>query len=256
MAADTPSPQEIERRLEDERAQLRDTVDELWTRMTFEDAWNRIGAYVRDNRADQTLGRLAREKPIAVALTAIGVAWLLFGPSSNPPHRSVSRHRHPDPYDQDSRERLARAEANRRSQTNAAEGRVGSSAVGAGASGDAARGYDRTRGPAGSSAAIASSNSTAASETSLGGSSTPTTPAGGAGTGNDTSANLRTPTTGERAQPRTSASTSSTASSAAAPSGVAGARTTDGEPSSTATSEAPKSDRRPVPHPGSTTPGI
>lgn len=78
------SSREIERELEQERAALRGTVDEFFNRMTLEGAWNRVGMYMRDNREEfgQTLGRVIKEKPIPVGLVAIGMAWIMFGPSS------------------------------------------------------------------------------------------------------------------------------------------------------------------------------
>jgi hypothetical protein len=83
MADRRRSSREIEREVEHERAELRGTVEELFSRFTFEDAWNRVGAYMRDNRGTlgHTFERAVREKPLAVALTAVGVGWLLFGPA-------------------------------------------------------------------------------------------------------------------------------------------------------------------------------
>ena len=89
MAAESRSPRDIEREIERERAELRDTIDQIWNRMTFEDAWNRAGTYMRSNSGEfqHTVARLAKDKPVAVALTAVGVAWLLFGPSTRPAPR-------------------------------------------------------------------------------------------------------------------------------------------------------------------------
>lgn len=78
------SPREIERELEQERAELRGTIDEFLNRMTLEGAWNRAGMYMRENHDEfgQTLGRVVKEKPIAVGLVAIGMAWIMFGSST------------------------------------------------------------------------------------------------------------------------------------------------------------------------------
>ncbi|SFQ22247.1 DUF3618 domain-containing protein [Tranquillimonas alkanivorans] len=102
MATETRSPREIERDIEAERTRLRETVDEAFNRLTFEDAWNRAGLYMRDNRSEfgQSLGKVMRERPVGVALTAIGLAWLFFGPKSNVEPRGVRYGRHePDPRD-------------------------------------------------------------------------------------------------------------------------------------------------------------
>lgn len=83
MASDQRSPREIERDIERERHDLRRNVDEVMNRLTFEDAWNRAGRYMRENRSDLggSFMTVAREKPAAVGLVAIGVAWLMFGPA-------------------------------------------------------------------------------------------------------------------------------------------------------------------------------
>ena len=75
------SSREIERDLEQERAELRDTIDEVFNRMTLESAWDRAGVYMRENHEEfgQTLGRVIKEKPLAVGLVAIGMAWIMFG---------------------------------------------------------------------------------------------------------------------------------------------------------------------------------
>jgi hypothetical protein len=90
-----PTAREIERDVERERAELRGTVEELMGRFTFDEMWHRAGAYLRDNRGDigRTVEQAVKEKPLAVALTAVGVAWLLFGPSQQPARasRRVSR---------------------------------------------------------------------------------------------------------------------------------------------------------------------
>ncbi len=80
MANDTRSSRDIERDIEQERAELRGTIDELLGRLTFEDAWERLGAYLRENRTEYgyTLRRMIQEKPIPLMLTAVGVGWLLF----------------------------------------------------------------------------------------------------------------------------------------------------------------------------------
>lgn len=78
------SSREIERELEQKRAELRSTIDEALDRMTLEGAWTYAGQYLRDNRRayGQTLGSVIKEKPLAVGLVAIGMAWIMFGPST------------------------------------------------------------------------------------------------------------------------------------------------------------------------------
>ena len=57
---------------------------------------------MRDNRTElgQTVGKAVRERPLGVALAALGVAWLFFGPKSPPDkHRERYRRREPDTRD-------------------------------------------------------------------------------------------------------------------------------------------------------------
>lgn len=108
MADRKPSSREIEREVERERAELRGTVEELMDRFSFEELWSRAGAYMRDNRSDlgRTFGRTLRDKPLAVALTAVGLGWLFFGPAQKPPRSTTGRRR--DPRDR-TRRRLEEA---------------------------------------------------------------------------------------------------------------------------------------------------
>ena len=103
MADHKSTPREIEREVEQERAELQGTVEELFNRFTFEDVWNRVGAYMRDNRGDfgHSFGRMVKEKPLAVALTAVGVGWLLFGPSQAPRESEPDRRRPADGFGRD-----------------------------------------------------------------------------------------------------------------------------------------------------------
>ena len=101
MAADQRSPREIERELEREREDLRRNVDEVMNRLTFDDAWNRAGRYMRENRSDLggSLMTVIKEKPAAIGLIAIGLAWLMFGPvQSAAPRDGRGTTRVPEPY--------------------------------------------------------------------------------------------------------------------------------------------------------------
>jgi hypothetical protein len=91
----TRSPEEIERDIQAERQQLHDTIDEALNRFTFEEAWNRAGGYLKENRSEfgQSFGRVLRERPMGVMLTAIGLAWLFFGPKETAKSRSLPRRR-------------------------------------------------------------------------------------------------------------------------------------------------------------------
>ena len=124
MANDTRSSRDIERDIEQERAELRGTIDELLGRLTFEDAWERLGAYLRENRTEYgyTLRRMIQEKPIPLMLTAVGVGWLLFD-------RTVSHAQGPGRDD----DREAIAGPFSRSRVRHAAARLGETAEGIGA---------------------------------------------------------------------------------------------------------------------------
>ena len=78
------SSREIERDLESQRDELRGTIEEALNRMTLEGAWSYAGKYLRENRGayGQTVGSVIKEKPLAVGLVAVGMAWIMFGPSN------------------------------------------------------------------------------------------------------------------------------------------------------------------------------
>ncbi len=84
MPHESQHPAEIERDLERERDQLAGTLEELRDRLSFEGAWRRAGRHLRENSSDygQSFGNMVREKPLALALTTIGLTWLIFGPAT------------------------------------------------------------------------------------------------------------------------------------------------------------------------------
>ena len=93
MPHEAQRPAEIERDLARERDQLAETLEDLRDRLSFEGAWKRAGRHLRENGSNygQTFGNMVREKPLAIALTTIGLAWLIFGPATG-----TSAHRNPD----------------------------------------------------------------------------------------------------------------------------------------------------------------
>lgn len=81
MASDHRSAADIEREIEEERSALARTLDEIHDRLSFESLSNDLMGRVRDGSGDigRSIVRTARENPIPVALTAVGLAWLLAG---------------------------------------------------------------------------------------------------------------------------------------------------------------------------------
>ena len=182
MADDNRSSREIERELEQERAELRGTIDQLLGRLTFEDAWEQTGRYLRENRSEygHTLGRMVKEKPIALALTAVGIGWLLFGPASPAASRARDARtlppRHPYDADRDLDSRRSSSGVDpaetlpRASEVNAARGSTSGTRAETGLSG---------AGTGGSAAPPASRSATGPTQATRSASSVPS---GGVGT--------------------------------------------------------------------------
>ncbi len=216
--SDDRSTRDIERELEQERAELQRTLDELADRLTFSDAWDRAGRYMRNNRGDlsRTLGRTAREKPLAVALTAVGIAWLIFGPAQVESRRVPRRRALPPPRDplgsdRDERHAPHRAEAFHSDRHRADEPVHGTAAV-------PAKGYPGAEGPHGDPS-VANSPTSTAGDTTRGGPAG-TRPASGTGlTSGGTGASA-----GSGAMP---SGTTGTGTTGASTTGATGATTTD-----------------------------
>ncbi len=94
MTSDSRTPEEIERDIERERAELTGTLDTLQDRFSVEGIARQFSDQFREHGGD--LGRSVTEavkrNPMALALTGVGLAWLMMG-DRNP----VSRRN--DPYE-------------------------------------------------------------------------------------------------------------------------------------------------------------
>ena len=91
-SVDHRSAAEIQRDIEDERSALTRTLDEIHDRLSFEALTGDFAERIRESGSE--IGRSAlrgvKENPIPLALTAVGLAWLIVS------QRSGSRHE--DPY--------------------------------------------------------------------------------------------------------------------------------------------------------------
>ncbi|MGZ9809308.1 DUF3619 family protein [Pseudoroseicyclus sp. H15] len=78
------SPHEIERRIERERSELSATLDEIQNRFTPDAMIGEVTRAIRANGEDvgRAIGRSVKENPVALAVTGIGLAWLIFGNNS------------------------------------------------------------------------------------------------------------------------------------------------------------------------------
>ncbi|SFB85111.1 DUF3618 domain-containing protein [Tropicimonas isoalkanivorans] len=87
MPTDRRSPSEIERDIERDRSELASTISELQSRFTPEAAVNAAFGNLREHGGEfgTAIGRSAKQNPIGLALTGIGLAWLMFGRSHDEP---------------------------------------------------------------------------------------------------------------------------------------------------------------------------
>lgn len=81
MTSDTKTPEEIEREIERERAGLKDSIEGLQDRFSFDGVVQQIGDQFREHGGDfgRSVAQSARDNPVALALTGVGLAWLMFG---------------------------------------------------------------------------------------------------------------------------------------------------------------------------------
>ena len=81
MTSDTRSPQEIERDIEREREGLTDTLDELQDRLSVESFARQVSDQFREHGSDigRSVSQAVKRNPVALALTGVGLAWLMLG---------------------------------------------------------------------------------------------------------------------------------------------------------------------------------
>lgn len=83
MPSDTRTPDEIERDIERERAELASTVDALQDKFSPDAVIREITRGIRDHGGEfgTAVTRSIKQNPLALALTGVGLAWLVFGRS-------------------------------------------------------------------------------------------------------------------------------------------------------------------------------
>lgn len=89
---DHSNPREIEEGLQRDRARLTATLDELQDRVSVENLAKEALGMIRSNASAYTssLDQAVRANPMALAVTAVGLAWLIFG-SRKPAADSTDR---------------------------------------------------------------------------------------------------------------------------------------------------------------------
>jgi gas vesicle protein len=97
---DHRSPSEIEREIEEERRGLSGTLEELQDRFSFDRMTTDAGDYLRTQSGEigRAVSRAVRENPMALALTGVGIAWMILG-NRNRNGASSGRFAHRDDYD-------------------------------------------------------------------------------------------------------------------------------------------------------------
>ncbi|OSP52954.1 DUF3618 domain-containing protein [Pseudoruegeria sp. SK021] len=133
---DQRTPEAIERQIEQERMGLSNTLDELNNRFSIDGIVNQISDQFRHHGGEigESVLRSVKENPAALALTGVGLAWMMFG--SN---KRVATYRGRDPYPEYAEDR---GRSDRRSQGGYDDGPYSSYSA-------ASRHYDRNlgRGP-------------------------------------------------------------------------------------------------------------
>ncbi|MBD9650186.1 DUF3618 domain-containing protein [Ensifer sp. ENS09] len=92
MSADTPSSAELQREIETDRQRIEERLHAIQERMSPGELMDEFIAYAKGSGSAEFLGNLSgamKANPIPVALTGIGLAWLLADPGSKAPQASA-----------------------------------------------------------------------------------------------------------------------------------------------------------------------
>ncbi len=83
MTNDNRSAAEIERDIERERAELSGTLEDLQDKFSVESIVNQVTAQFRTHGGDYTraINESVKDNPIGLAITAVGLGWLILGSS-------------------------------------------------------------------------------------------------------------------------------------------------------------------------------
>ncbi|WP_411891811.1 DUF3618 domain-containing protein [Yoonia sp. SDW83-1] len=81
MTNDTRSPDEIEREIEEQRSDLSSNLEDLQNKFSIDTIVRQIGDQFREHGGDmgRSISDQVKANPIPLALTGIGLAWLMFG---------------------------------------------------------------------------------------------------------------------------------------------------------------------------------
>lgn len=99
MTNETRTPKEIEREIEEQRSDLTSNLEDLQDKFSIDTVVRQIGDQFREHGGDmgRSISNQVKANPIPLALTGIGLAWLMFGNSQQP----QKRQRVSDDFDDD-----------------------------------------------------------------------------------------------------------------------------------------------------------
>lgn len=86
MTSDTRTPAEIEREIEAERSELTSNLEGLQNKFSIDTLVRQVGDQFREHGGDlgRSISDQVKANPIPLALTGIGLAWMMFGDSRTP----------------------------------------------------------------------------------------------------------------------------------------------------------------------------
>lgn len=84
MTTESRSPEDIERDIERERAGLTSALDDLQQKFSVESIANQVTSQFREHGGDigRSVSDAVKRNPLALALTGVGLAWLIMGNKS------------------------------------------------------------------------------------------------------------------------------------------------------------------------------
>lgn len=91
MTSEADNPERIEREIEQDRDALRSTLNDLQDELSLDGFARRLTDKFRENGSEwaNAASDAARSNPVALALTGVGLAWLIFGRGYDPTHRAM-----------------------------------------------------------------------------------------------------------------------------------------------------------------------
>ncbi len=86
MTNDSRTPEEIEREIEAQRLDLTSNLEDLQNKFSIDTLVRQIGDQFREHGGDlgRSVSNQVKANPIPLALTGIGLAWMMFGNSQRP----------------------------------------------------------------------------------------------------------------------------------------------------------------------------